>query len=104
FLIINTLFLAKPQGYKSSLVPHYQPIFTLLVLENPLGSNGVTSRRRLNQNPNLIPFKIFEFLMHGIDPIGVRKSMSNMFGLKRGNKRRMSKASDTCYLRPCDSL
>jgi hypothetical protein len=44
----------------------------LLILENPLGSNGITSRRKLNQNPNLIPFKIFEFLI---------------FGLERGNKR-----------------
>ena len=59
---------------------------TLLVVEKPFGSKRITSRRRLNQNPKLIPFKIFKFLMRGIDPIGVRKSMSNMFGHKRGNK------------------
>src|SRR6185437_4532567 len=80
-------FLAKPLGNKTSLVPNNQTILTLLVFENPLRSDGITSRWRLDQNPNLVSFKIFKFLMHGIDPIRIRKSVSNIFGLKRGNKR-----------------
>jgi len=48
FLKINTLFLAKPLGNKTSLVSNNQTILTLLVFENPLRSDGITSRWRLD--------------------------------------------------------
>src|SRR6185436_20764058 len=53
-LKINTLFLAQPLGNKTSLVSNNQPIITLLVFENPLRSDGITGRWRLDQNPNFV--------------------------------------------------
>jgi hypothetical protein len=45
---------------------------------------------RWYQNPNLVSFKIFKFLMHGINPVQIRKSISNIPWFKRRDKSRMS--------------
>jgi len=47
-LKINPFFLAKPLGNKTSLASNNQPILTLLVFENPLRSDGITNRWRLD--------------------------------------------------------
>jgi hypothetical protein len=82
FLIINTLFLAKPLGNHPRLVCHYQPILTLFVFENLFCIDGMIVQRRWHQNPNLISLKIYKLLMCSIDLVRIRQSVSNISGLK----------------------
>jgi hypothetical protein len=59
---------------------------------------------RSNQNPNLVYFKIFKLLMHSIDLVRIRQSMSNIMGLKQGNKSRMSEVGHLLIPGASDSL
>jgi hypothetical protein len=83
FFIIITLFLAKLLGNQPRLVSHYQPILVLLIFENAFCTDGMVLRRRWHQSLNLISLKNFKLLMHRIDPVRIRKSVSNIMGLKR---------------------
>jgi hypothetical protein len=86
FLIINTLILAKPLGNQPHLVSYYHPILTLFIFENTFGIILMVVQRRWHQNPNLVSLKIFERLMHNIDPVRIRQRVTNILGLKRGKK------------------
>jgi len=100
FFIIYPFLLAKPLGNQSRFVSNNQTVFTLFVFENPLGSYRMTVWWRLYQNPNPVSFKIFQLLMHGIYPIWIRKSVSNISGFKRGDKSRMRKMRDLLSTTP----
>jgi hypothetical protein len=41
--------------------------------------------------PDFVSLKIFKLVMHDIDLVWIRQSVSNIQGLKRGNKSRVNK-------------
>jgi hypothetical protein len=61
-------------------------------------------RRRWHQNPNLVSPKIFNLCMHNIDPVKIRKIVSYIMGLRRGNKGRVRNVGHLMIPRAGDSL
>jgi hypothetical protein len=59
---------------------------TLFVFENLFVFYGVAVLWRWYQKSNLVSFKVFKLLMHGINQLGLDKIIYNISKLKRRNK------------------
>jgi hypothetical protein len=77
---------------------------TLFVFENLFVFYGVAVLWRWYQKSNLVSFKVFKLLMHGINQLGLDKIIYNISKLKRRNKCWISKVKDMLWPRSCDSL
>lgn len=77
---------------------------TLFVFENLFVFYGVAVLWRWYQKSNLVSFKVFKLLMHGINQLGLDKIISIISKLKRSNKCWISKVKDMLWPRSCDSL
>ena len=67
FTVVDTFDLGKTLSHQPCLVADDYPIFILLVLEDPLGSNDIAAILwPLNQSPHFVVLEVVEFFMHGI--------------------------------------